>query len=153
MPLTSVVLESSLSVPGPMFTMSAGTHSGVAVLSVSGELDQLTADHFDQALATVLYDAVEVLVVDLTDTTFLSTSAMSALVRVHHQLQRTGGELVVVAHGPATARPLQLVGLTDLFTVVDTIDNAVHRTPLPPDAPGELAGRTPEATAGRQVLP
>jgi anti-sigma B factor antagonist len=145
MPISpSVLLEPTLSAAGPVFAMTAANGSDAAVLSVSGELDQRTIDQFEQALATVLYDQPPALVVDLTDTTFLGTCAMSALLRLHHRMQDAHGDVVVVAFGPATARPLRLLGLSETIAIVDSIDIALRRNPAvrPPDP-------TPSPTYGR----
>jgi anti-sigma B factor antagonist len=145
MPISpSVLLEPTLSAAGPVFAMTAANDSGFAVLSVCGELDQRTNDQFEQALATVLYDQPPVLVVDLTDTTFLGTCAMGALLRLHRRMQDARGDVVVVACGPATARPLHLLGLSETIAIVDSIDIALRRNPAvqPPDpAPSSIGGR------------
>jgi anti-sigma B factor antagonist len=147
MPISrSVLLDPIPSRTGPVFTMTAGEYSGIAVLSVSGELDQLTTGQFEQALATVLYDHARVLVIDLTETTFLGTCAISALLQVHRRLQNTRVHVVVVAHGPATARPLRLLGLSETIAIVDNLDIALNGTSLASHGP-DSADRNDLSTA------
>lgn len=130
MPIANpVLLEPTPSSAGPVFSMTTGSARGVAVLAVAGDLDQLTTEHFDHALAALLYDPVQMVVVDLTDTTFLSTCAMTTLVSAHHRLQNASTTLVVVAHGPASAHPLRVLGLTRALTIVESLETALRRAP------------------------
>lgn len=108
--------------PCVVSTMSCGKS---AVVTVSGDLDYLAVNDLEEAAALVLFDRVEVLLIDLSTTTFLSTAGMAALVTVHESVQTTGGTMIVVARGPATARQLRRAGVADTLQVVDTVDTAI----------------------------
>jgi anti-sigma B factor antagonist len=145
MPISrSVQLEPLASGVGPVFAITVGNYHGVAVLSVVGDLDLLTADQFDRSLASVIYDEVTLLVVDLSETTFMGTCTMTTLLRVHQGLQDARGQVVVVARGPATARPLRMAGLSDSIFIVDSIHAALDGT--------ARAHRDPQRS-DREVLP
>jgi anti-anti-sigma factor len=109
----------------PEFAITTVDHGGIAVLTVVGEFDQLSLEQFGYAVAATLYDAVRVLVVDLTAATFLSTGAMVALIDAQHRTTSTGGRMIVAAHGPATARPLHLSGVSKTVTVCSTLKAAL----------------------------
>lgn len=95
-----------------------------AVVSVSGALDLLTAPGLDQFLASTLQQRPASLIIDLTDVDFLGSAGMQVLVDVHGATTPDIG-FAVVADGPGTSRPLTLIGLTEVFDVVSTLQLAV----------------------------
>jgi anti-anti-sigma factor len=94
------------------------------VLSVSGDLDMLTADSLAEAVDRVLTQHPASLVIDLSDVNFLASHGMNVLLSAHF---RAGSDtsVVVVADGPLTARPLTLVGITDIIAICPTLDGAL----------------------------
>ncbi|AQA03282.1 hypothetical protein BVC93_13620 [Mycobacterium sp. MS1601] len=98
---------------------------GVAVVEVSDVVDMLTAPLLGTALGTALADAPRGLIIDLTDVTFLASAGMTVLVQAK---QQAGDNIAfaVVADGPATSRPLQVVGLDDLLGLWSTLDDALR---------------------------
>lgn len=59
---------------------SVGWREKVAVLSVSGDVDMVTAPQVEQDLAALLEQQPEVLVVDLTEVGFFASAGLTALV-------------------------------------------------------------------------
>ena len=94
------------------------------VLSVSGTLDMLTSQNLEIAVDSALSKSPAALIVDLTDVDFLASHGMDVLVATHHRL---GADVafLVVADGPATARPLALIGITEIITVFPTLGQAL----------------------------
>src|ERR1041384_863049 len=84
-----------------------------AVLVVEGEIDTLTAGALDRALAQLLADPSEVLIVDLSDVTFLASSGLAVLIRSAHE----AGErrLRLVSSARAVRRPMEITGSDQLF--------------------------------------
>ncbi|MBY4127451.1 STAS domain-containing protein [Rhodococcus fascians] len=93
------------------------------VLAVSGELDLVTAPDLSESVALVLEKSPTSVVIDLSNVGFLASAGMSLLASTHQHL---GGEsgFAVVAEGPATGRPLTLVGLDEVFGIYATVDEA-----------------------------
>lgn len=99
----------------------AATSASRCTVTVSGEVDSATAPGLRNCLLEVLSRpgtaAVEL---DLTGVTFLDSAGLSALATAHRAAQAGGRELVMRCGGArAVARPLQITGLWDVFTVVD----------------------------------
>ena len=107
----------SITVPG--CTVDVSWSERTAVLSVSGTLDMLSADALQRSIDGALHDHPRTLIVDLTGVEFLASAGMSTLVAAN---DAAGSEVLflVVAHGPATARPLELTGLTEIIAVYTT---------------------------------
>lgn len=84
-----------------------------ALTAVEGEIDTLTADALERALAELLAIPVEVLVVDLRAVTFLASSGLAVLIRAaHHAGHR---RLRLVSSARAILRPLEITGSGKLF--------------------------------------
>jgi anti-sigma B factor antagonist len=100
----------------PGLTVTAQLQDGVFVLAVAGELDMLTAPRLSQTLEEALADEPRLLVVDLSDVTFLDSAGLAALLAARREA-RTGTSLRVVANQRATLRPMQLTGVDEYLSV------------------------------------
>ncbi len=95
----------------------------LAMISVSGVLDMLTAPRLSAAITASMTRNPSAIIVDLSDTDFLASAGMSALVAGREEAG-AAVEFRVVADGPATSRPLKMVGLADLIGLHPTLDAA-----------------------------
>jgi anti-sigma B factor antagonist len=95
-----------------------------AVVSVSGDLDALTAPAFADAIQAAAGQEPEALIADLSNVAFLASAAMSVLVTAQEDL-RASMRFGVVADGPATSRPLSLLGIDALVPVYRTLGDAL----------------------------
>ncbi len=93
------------------------------VLAVSGELDLATAPDLTESVALVLEKSPTAVVIDLSDVGFLASAGMSLLASTHQNVGSDVG-FAVVADGPATGRPLSLVGLDEVFGIYATVEEA-----------------------------
>ena len=96
----------------------------VVVVSVSGVVDMLTAPQLEQAIRATLDKKPGGLVVDFAEVEFLASAGMGVLVAVHDEVT-PDMRFCVVADGPATSRPLKLVGIADLIELYATRDEAL----------------------------
>ncbi|MGW0161097.1 STAS domain-containing protein [Mycobacterium sp. NPDC003323] len=96
----------------------------VVVVAVSGTVDSLTAPQLETAIAAAAAAAPAAVVVDLGAVDFLSSAGMGVLVAAHADITPET-RFAVVADGPATARPLKLVGIADLVGLFANLDEAV----------------------------
>jgi anti-sigma B factor antagonist len=97
----------------------------VAIVAATGVIDALTAPQFEEALRAAVANKPEGLVVDLTGVDFLASAGMGVLVAAHDAADE-GTRFCVVADGPATARPLKLVGIADIVPLHTTLDDALE---------------------------
>lgn len=90
------------------------------VISVSGVLDMLTAPQLEADIDSVLTKSPAAVIVDLTDVEFLASAGMGVLAAAR---ERADGavKFAVVADGPATSRPLTLIGLADHLGLHPTV--------------------------------
>lgn len=96
----------------------------IAVVSATGVVDMLSAPQLDEAIRTALGKKPRALVVDFTAVDFLASAGMGVLVAIHDEMS-PAVNLTIVADGPATSRPLKLLGIADLVPLHATLDEAL----------------------------
>ena len=96
----------------------------IEVLSVAGVVDMLTASQLEEAIADAAKDSPQGVVVDLGAVDFLASAGMGILVAARDELPASM-QFAVVADGPATSRPLKLVGVADVVGLHATLDEAL----------------------------
>ncbi|WP_420749719.1 anti-sigma factor antagonist [Rhodococcus sp. O3] len=102
----------------------------VVVLHVSGEIDIVTAPAFEQKLAELASlsgtsaSDTSVLVVDLLGVRFLSSAGLAVLMRTADELEGRS-RFLIAATGPATARPMTLVGMAETLEIFPTVEAAL----------------------------
>lgn len=92
---------------------------GTALLTVSGEIDTITAPHLEAALDTLLQADDATLVADLQGITFLASSGLAVLIQAAHRAERSRRRLHLVASGRQVRRPLEITGTDQLFDLHD----------------------------------
>ena len=97
-------------------TVTAQPENGKSVLVVAGELDMLTAPQLNQAIDTELGAGPEVLVIDLSEITFMDSAGLAVLLSAHRD-SGDGTSLRVVANQRATLRPMQLTGVDEYLAL------------------------------------
>ena len=96
----------------------------MAVVAASGVVDMLTAPQLETAIRQPRSTKPTGVVIDFTDVEFLASAGMGVLVAAHDE----AGSLTdfsVVADGPATSRPLKLVGIADIVPLYASLDEAL----------------------------
>ncbi|MEU1123898.1 STAS domain-containing protein [Streptomyces sp. NPDC005899] len=113
------------------FTSQAAVHSGVARVTLAGELDLDTAPYVHDAVTACLAEGPTRLRLDLSDLTFCDCAGLSALLRVRATILGAGVDLVVEGVGAQLARLLSLIGADDVFARGSTLGHAepAHRAP------------------------
>ena len=99
---------------------------GLAVVAVSGSVDMLTAPGLTEAIDSALAKKPKGLIIDLLKVEFLGSAGISVLMKTRDNL----GDSIpfcVVADGPATHRPLTLLGINELMSVYRRLDDAVGK--------------------------
>jgi len=99
---------------------------GLAVVAVSGSVDMLTAPGLTEAIESAVAKKPKGLIVDLLKVEFLGSAGISVLMKTRDNL----GDSIpfcVVADGPATHRPLTLLGINELMSVCRGLDDAVSK--------------------------
>jgi anti-anti-sigma factor len=104
-------------------TMKAG--ESAYVVTVGGELDLYSTPRLTAELGAVTADAAEV-VLDLTEVTFMDSTALGAILASARLLRDAGGRLSLVAADASTRRLLGLVGVDRVLPVYETAERALE---------------------------
>ena len=83
----------------------------------------LTSPLLEASLTTSLKQKPAAIIVDLSEVEFLASAGMGVLVAAREQAASDIG-FGVVASGPATSRPLTLIGLADIIGLYPTLTEA-----------------------------
>jgi anti-sigma B factor antagonist len=95
------------------------------VLAVRGEIDLFTAPELKQVLAESIEGGRIRIVVDLTETTFLDSTALGVLIGAVKRLRSRDGALAIVNVDENIAKTFEITGLDQIFTIVPSRDEAV----------------------------
>jgi anti-sigma B factor antagonist len=92
---------------------------------LGGEFDMAVAARVEDELASLRRSSPRELVVDLSDVTFLDSTGLHVLVRLHAAAQEERFQLSIVRGGDAVERVFEVTGLDSVLPLVDGVpDNA-----------------------------
>ncbi len=98
-----------------------------SVISIEGELDLATAPRLKWMLIDALDAGHEELVVDLSLTTFMDSTALGVLVGVNRSLD-VDARMAIVCARPNVLKIFELSGLDGTFPIFSTLDEALAYT-------------------------
>ena len=96
------------------------------VIAVAGEIDLFTAPELKSALAASVEGGRTRIVVDLTDTSFLDSTALGVLIGAVKRLRTRDGVLTIVNTDRNIAKTFEITGLDQIFTIRPTRDEAIE---------------------------
>jgi anti-sigma B factor antagonist len=100
--------------------------SGMPVLRAQGEIDVASAPEFHASLSDLIREDTEILIVDLSEVSFMDSTGLGVLVGVEKQMSEAGHEMRLVVTQPQITRLLELTGLNEVFTIVSSRKDAVR---------------------------
>jgi anti-sigma B factor antagonist len=95
------------------------------VVAVRGEIDLFTAPELKSALSEAIESGHTRIVVDLTDTTFLDSTALGVLIGAVKRLRSRDGRLTIVNVDDNIAKTFEITGLDQIFPISATRAEAV----------------------------
>lgn len=108
-----------------MLTINSEQQGHVSVIAVKGRVDGFSAPQLETALQDVIKAKQYKIIVDMSETEFMSSAGMRALLKARMDTQDKKGELRLAAPTPFIMDSLKLVGLDKLFKIYDTRDAAL----------------------------
>ncbi|MDQ4041001.1 MAG: STAS domain-containing protein [Actinomycetota bacterium] len=110
----------------PEFSLSQDTIDEERhVVAVTGEIDLFTAPELKAALGEAIEAGRRRIVVDLSDTTFLDSTALGVLIGTVKRLRSREGRLTLVNTDANIAKTFEITGLDQIFAIFSTRDEAV----------------------------
>jgi anti-anti-sigma factor len=115
---------SPTSVPPAGLSVASRNVEGALVVSITGDLDMVTAGQMEEAVESALTQEPAVLIFDLTAVTFFSSPGLVALAGARQRAVPTS--VVRVVGKRLVARPMALTGLDQLIPVFGTVAEALQ---------------------------
>lgn len=99
--------------------------NSVAVIDVTGELDIYTSPKLQRAIQDLLTGGTARVVVNLLNTSYLDSTALSVLTAALKQARDAGGTVALVYNQPQIEKIFTITGLHEVFPVYRTESAAV----------------------------
>lgn len=100
-------------------------HDGWSVLAVAGEVDVATAPRLRERLVTLVNDGRTRIVVDLERVDFIDSTGLGVLVGALKRVRTNDGDLALVCTGPRVLKVFEITGLTKVFAIHGSVDEAL----------------------------
>jgi anti-sigma B factor antagonist len=100
--------------------VDVSTRSAQCIITVSGDVDIEVSERLGTAGVAAVEAAdssCELIVVDLTDVTFIDSSGLAALVAISNAATTRGSAVRLRGVPPQTAKILKITGLDETFTI------------------------------------
>ena len=97
---------------------------GFTVIAVSGEIDVYTAPKLRERLIGLVEAGSYQLIVDMEGVEFLDSTGLGVLVGALKRVRSNDGELSLVCTQPRIRKVFEVTGLTKVFTLHDTVEDA-----------------------------
>ena len=103
----------------------ASLTSELALVSVSGEVDLYTAERVKARIDEAGAVGADTVVVDLSEVSFMDSTALGVLVQETKRLEGRGHSLVLVTNDPRTRRVVEVTGLNRVLRTYATLQDAL----------------------------
>lgn len=97
----------------------------VSVMAVSGRVDSATAPDLENELKKLVEADKTQIVLDLKDVEYMSSAGLRAMVSTLKAVKRVNGDLRLASPSPRVEEVLRLAGLTSIFSVHPSREEAV----------------------------
>jgi anti-anti-sigma factor len=111
--------SSTSSGPSPALTVSITEKDAVVTVAVVGELDVSTVPAFNKELSELRQNSATTLVLDLTRTTFMDSTGLSAVLVSEMHARMRGQRFKVIAGPPHVHELFRLTGVDNFLEVVE----------------------------------
>ena len=98
---------------------------GAALVNVRGYLDAHTFEQLDKALGRLFEEKVFKIVMKLDELDYISSAGAGVFIGVFGRAQENHGDLVILKPSPNVREVFDLLGLSQIFKIVDDLPSAV----------------------------
>jgi anti-sigma B factor antagonist len=106
---------------------------GCQLLTVAGEVDLESVGQFEQAARQVVEAKPRAILVDMTKTPYMGSCGIRVLLDLSMQMERESGQLILIGASGGVLAALELVGLTEMLTMVETEAQALQLLRITPE--------------------
>ena len=102
------------------FKIAVRSQDGATVIALSGELDLASAPALEEELARAAASDSGLVILDLRELEFMDSTGLGMLVTTNKRAQESGRRFALVKGGPQVQRLLNLTGVGERLTLVDS---------------------------------
>ena len=102
-----------------LFSVEIAERDGGFEAALSGEIDLSTVGELQERLQPSLDEDPKLVVLDLRQVSFLDSSGLRLILRLHKRQEESGGRLVLVRGGRRVERVLEITGVNGELEQVD----------------------------------
>jgi anti-anti-sigma factor len=106
-------------------TVPETTGTAYTVVVLTGEVDATNSEELYNILESVVLQRPRLLIVDLSDLSFMDSTGLRMLLRATRELDQQGGVLSLAAPQASVARVLQLTRADQLIPVYESVADAI----------------------------
>jgi len=106
-------------------TVPETTGAAYTVVVLTGEVDATNSEELYNILESVVLQRPRLLIVDLSDLSFMDSTGLRMLLRASRELDQQGGVLSLASPQASVARVLQLTRADQLIPVYDSVAHAI----------------------------
>jgi len=99
---------------------------GVKVLTLSGRLDVDAVENIGEELKQKAGQENVKFILDISEVDYLSSRGLGILIELFQANSRAGGSFRLVSANPLVNEVLEITGSRELFSIHDTIEDALH---------------------------
>ena len=111
--------------PPEFAIIEQGSEAGHYVIAARGEIDLFTAPELKQVITEAIESGERRVAIDLSEVSFLDSTALGVLIGAVKRLRSRGGALAVVNTDSSIAKTFEITGLDQIFTIAETREAAV----------------------------
>lgn len=103
------------------FNVTITGNDRATTLTLTGELDLASGHELEEALAGVRGWGTELIVLDLSELTFMDTTGLKLLIEANQQAHEGAPQFRVINGGPQIQRLLRITGVDQRLTLIDAL--------------------------------
>lgn len=107
--------------------VSVDSAPGAVTVRIAGDVTADSIDRMRQGIAMAISQKQPKLILDLSQTSFLSSPGLAVLVQTLQLTARGGGKLILAAPNDRVRGIFEISRLTDVFTIAPTYEDALAR--------------------------
>jgi anti-sigma B factor antagonist len=102
-----------------------GPQAGHHVIAARGEIDLFTAPELKRVLTDAIEGGQHRVVIDLSEVSFLDSTALGVLIGAVKRLRSRDGALAIVNTDASIAKTFEITGLDQIFTILPSREEAL----------------------------
>ena|SRR5512139_527442 len=118
---------------------------GVAVLRLAGEFDSFETEEVRRTFEACLSEGKRRVVLDLTDLVFANSTTIAYFISAQKRAREAGGGLVLAKPGEFLRKTLKTLGLDQVLSIRDSMDDALKSLAAPEAPPVQSKSPRPNS--------